>query len=185
MFHLWGLAQPVKTGCAIYFSLFYILILRNILSYRNFFPTPRKLKNNFHLLGSSLGTLQLTSEWFPIQVRVMKKEGREGKTAVVVGSITDDKRIFDIPKLKVRFFPFIVIWSASKFAETWQITSIHSNIHFNKDFTGATYRNSDLSDIKVASFSVQCSLLPWSRGSRLWSIQLFISIWILPEPIGS
>jgi ribosomal protein L18E len=34
-------------------------------------------------------------------VRKMKYEGREGKTAVIVGSITDDLRIFDIPKLKV------------------------------------------------------------------------------------
>jgi ribosomal protein L18E len=38
----------------------------------------------------------------------MKKEGREGKTAVVVGTITDDKRIFEIPKLTVSadFSPF-------------------------------------------------------------------------------
>ncbi|XP_078392679.1 large ribosomal subunit protein eL18 [Cetorhinus maximus] len=34
-------------------------------------------------------------------IRKMKMPGREGKTAVVVGSITDDVRIFDIPKLKV------------------------------------------------------------------------------------
>ena len=31
----------------------------------------------------------------------MKKTGRENKTAVVVGTITDDTRIFEIPKLKV------------------------------------------------------------------------------------
>merc|ERR1719175_366618 len=31
----------------------------------------------------------------------MKKQGREGKTAVVVGTITDDVRIHKIPKLKV------------------------------------------------------------------------------------
>ena len=31
----------------------------------------------------------------------MKKTGREGKTAVVVGTITDDKRMFDLPKLTV------------------------------------------------------------------------------------
>ncbi|GCB86103.1 hypothetical protein scyTo_0026829, partial [Scyliorhinus torazame] len=34
-------------------------------------------------------------------IRKMKIPGHEGKTAVVVGSITDDVRTFDIPKLKV------------------------------------------------------------------------------------
>ncbi|KAK7112374.1 hypothetical protein V1264_011840 [Littorina saxatilis] len=33
--------------------------------------------------------------------RLMKKQGRDGKTAVVVGTITDDVRIHKIPKLKV------------------------------------------------------------------------------------
>jgi ribosomal protein L18E len=33
--------------------------------------------------------------------RNMKKAGRENKIAVVVGTVTDDKRIFEIPKLKV------------------------------------------------------------------------------------
>jgi len=32
---------------------------------------------------------------------MMKKDGRENKTAVVIGTITDDTRIFEIPKLKV------------------------------------------------------------------------------------
>jgi len=32
---------------------------------------------------------------------MMKKAGRENKTAVVVGTVTDDARIFEIPKLKV------------------------------------------------------------------------------------
>lgn len=34
--------------------------------------------------------------------RHMKKAGREGKIAVVVGTLTDDPRIFKIPKLTVR-----------------------------------------------------------------------------------
>merc|ERR1712098_380084 len=34
-------------------------------------------------------------------IRNMKKPGRDGKTAVVVGTITDDKRIFKVPKLTV------------------------------------------------------------------------------------
>ena len=38
-------------------------------------------------------------DWF--QCRMMKKTGRENKTAVVVGTITDDARIYEIPKLKV------------------------------------------------------------------------------------
>ncbi|ODM96090.1 60S ribosomal protein L18 [Orchesella cincta] len=33
--------------------------------------------------------------------RLMKKPGREGKTVVVVGTVTDDKRIYQIPKLTV------------------------------------------------------------------------------------
>jgi len=32
---------------------------------------------------------------------MMKKPGRDNKTAVVVGTITDDARIYEIPKLKV------------------------------------------------------------------------------------
>lgn len=32
----------------------------------------------------------------------MAKDGRSGKTAVVVGTITDDVRMFKVPKLKVR-----------------------------------------------------------------------------------
>jgi len=35
---------------------------------------------------------------------MMKKQGRDNKTAVVVGTITDDARIFEIPKLKVPIF---------------------------------------------------------------------------------
>ena len=31
----------------------------------------------------------------------MKKDGREGKTAVVVGTVTDDLRLFTVPKLTV------------------------------------------------------------------------------------
>nr|KAF6268713.1 ribosomal protein L18 [Myotis myotis] len=34
-------------------------------------------------------------------IRKMKLPGREGKTAVVVGTITDDVRIQEVPKLKV------------------------------------------------------------------------------------
>jgi len=33
---------------------------------------------------------------------MMKKSGRENKTAVVVGTVTDDLRLLKIPKLKVR-----------------------------------------------------------------------------------
>ncbi|XP_018334632.2 60S ribosomal protein L18 [Agrilus planipennis] len=34
-------------------------------------------------------------------VRQMKKPGREGLTAVIVGTVTDDQRIWEIPKLTV------------------------------------------------------------------------------------
>ncbi|CAH0547631.1 unnamed protein product [Brassicogethes aeneus] len=34
-------------------------------------------------------------------VRLMKKPGREGLTAVVVGTVTDDSRIFECPKLSI------------------------------------------------------------------------------------
>lgn len=35
-------------------------------------------------------------------VRLMKKPGRENCIAVIVGTVTDDARIFDVPKLTVR-----------------------------------------------------------------------------------
>lgn len=38
----------------------------------------------------------------------MKMPGRENRTAVVVGTVTDDVRIQDIPKLKVRNCLFLV-----------------------------------------------------------------------------
>ena len=34
---------------------------------------------------------------------MMKKDGRDGKTAVVVGTVTDDVRLLKIPKLKVAY----------------------------------------------------------------------------------
>jgi len=34
-------------------------------------------------------------------VRQMKKGGRDGKIAVVVGNVTNDVRVYDIPKLKI------------------------------------------------------------------------------------
>ena len=37
-------------------------------------------------------------------VREMKKKGREGKTAVIVGTVTDDSRVYELPKLTVGFF---------------------------------------------------------------------------------
>lgn len=36
----------------------------------------------------------------------MKMPGRENRTAVVVGTVTDDVRIQDLPKLKVTFLLF-------------------------------------------------------------------------------
>lgn len=36
-------------------------------------------------------------------IRFMKKPGRENKIAVVVGTVTDDRRIWDVPKLEVSF----------------------------------------------------------------------------------
>ncbi|NWT96090.1 RL18 protein, partial [Urocynchramus pylzowi] len=35
------------------------------------------------------------------QIRMMRKPGRADRTAVVVGTVTDDVRIQDVPKLKV------------------------------------------------------------------------------------
>lgn len=34
-------------------------------------------------------------------VRSMKKPGRPGLTAVIVGTVTDDARIWDLPKLTI------------------------------------------------------------------------------------
>jgi hypothetical protein len=36
----------------------------------------------------------------------MKDASRQGKTAVVVGTVTNDVRLFDVPKLTVSFFKF-------------------------------------------------------------------------------
>ncbi|XP_072777675.1 large ribosomal subunit protein eL18 isoform X4 [Taeniopygia guttata] len=36
-----------------------------------------------------------------VKIRMMRKPGRAGSTAVVVGTVTDDVRIQDVPKLKV------------------------------------------------------------------------------------
>lgn len=36
-------------------------------------------------------------------VRLMKKPGRDNCIAVIVGTVTDDARIFDVPKLTVNF----------------------------------------------------------------------------------
>ena len=38
---------------------------------------------------------------FSLKIRNMKKKGRENLTAVVVGTVTDDVRCLNIPKLKV------------------------------------------------------------------------------------
>jgi hypothetical protein len=37
----------------------------------------------------------------------MKDESRATKTAVVVGSVTNDVRLFDVPKLTVNIFNFL------------------------------------------------------------------------------
>lgn len=48
-------------------------------------------------MGSALNTRHAS----PPKIRKMKLPGREGKTAVVVGTITDDVRVQEVPKLKV------------------------------------------------------------------------------------
>lgn len=40
-------------------------------------------------------------------VRFMKKPGRQDSIAVIVGTVTDDARIFEIPKLTVSSSPFM------------------------------------------------------------------------------
>lgn len=45
----------------------------------------------------------------------MKKPGRDNKIAVVVGTITDDKRIYDVPKLKVKLLRFLSLFSLFDF----------------------------------------------------------------------
>lgn len=36
--------------------------------------------------------------------RLMAKKGREGKICVVVGTVTNDLRLYDVPKVKVNDF---------------------------------------------------------------------------------
>uniref|UniRef100_A0A3Q1FRL1 Ribosomal protein L18 n=1 Tax=Acanthochromis polyacanthus TaxID=80966 RepID=A0A3Q1FRL1_9TELE len=45
--------------------------------------------------------LLTTCYTFLLQIRMMKLPGRENRIAVVVGTVTDDVRIQDIPKLKI------------------------------------------------------------------------------------
>lgn len=40
--------------------------------------------------------------------RQMKKKGREEKTAVIVGTVTDDSRMYELPKLNVRLLRWIM-----------------------------------------------------------------------------
>lgn len=40
---------------------------------------------------------------------MMKKSGREGKTAVCVGTVTDDVRLLQLPKLKVIILMFMIV----------------------------------------------------------------------------
>jgi len=44
-----------------------------------------------------------------LQCRMMKKPGRDNKTAVVVGTVTDDARIYQIPKLKASLHCSIIV----------------------------------------------------------------------------
>ena len=47
--------------------------------------------------------------------RNMKKQGREGKTAVVIGTVTNDLRIFKVPKLTVSFINYYTILCSRNF----------------------------------------------------------------------
>ena len=45
--------------------------------------------------------------------RFMKKPGREGRIAVIVGTVTDDQRIYEVPKLTVSsqlFYLAVMCW---------------------------------------------------------------------------
>lgn len=39
----------------------------------------------------------------------MKKPGREGRIAVIVGTVTDDTRIWEVPKLTVSFLTISIL----------------------------------------------------------------------------
>ncbi|NXI13323.1 RL18 protein, partial [Irena cyanogastra] len=60
------------------------------------FPRDFPVFPHFHL---SRCLSPLSTSDFPI--RMMRKPGRADRTAVVVGTVTDDVRIQDVPKLKV------------------------------------------------------------------------------------
>jgi hypothetical protein len=68
----------------------------------------------------------------------MKKDGREGKIAVVVGTITNDLRLFSVPKLTVSLIGMEVFFSTGigetvprlvatgcRSASTWKLESHH------------------------------------------------------------
>ena len=47
--------------------------------------------------------------WFLFQIRLMSKSGRTDKLAVCVGTVTDDMRVFKVPKLKVNMLIYTYI----------------------------------------------------------------------------
>lgn len=61
------------------------------------------------------------------QIRKMKMPGRENKTAVVVGTVTDDVRIQDIPKLTVRLSARFFHTQNNAFAWFWWCSGVIHN----------------------------------------------------------
>lgn len=83
--------QPIPSCCSFTTSL-----LKAVM--------PGKIKSpNVEALVSVVIMLAVFLNLFPLcdQIRKMKMSGRENRIAVVVGTVTDDVRIQDIPKLKV------------------------------------------------------------------------------------
>lgn len=83
--------QPIPSCCSFTTSLLKAVMPGKIKS-----PNVEALVSVVIMLAVFLNLFSLCD-----QIRKMKMSGRENRIAVVVGTVTDDVRIQDIPKLKV------------------------------------------------------------------------------------
>ena len=117
-------------------------------------------------------------------IRNMKKEGREGKTAVVIGTVTNDLRIFKVPKLTVRTIlkPFKSLLS-NDFSKVLVLGDWFSYVPFAQfsQITGYKLEQVIVSTVKLLTYimfglgrtTVHCIFLQtnWLEH-RLWQCQL-------------
>lgn len=67
-------------------------------------PSPSVVREMKAIVGVQAGWLLIIQ-----QIRQMRPKDRSDKTAVVVGTVTDDLRILEVPKLKVCLKQYLYI----------------------------------------------------------------------------